>query len=50
MMLKTLHMADDNFDGDIFLCDTIAKITGTPLQLQVQMEVLIIDRQLEELR
>ena len=59
MMLKTLSLttADDNFDGEIFLRDAISKIKGTPPPLErseeefiVQMEVLSIEKKLEELK
>ena len=54
---NTLATADDNFDGDIFLRDAISKIKGTPPPLErseeeliVQMEVLSIEKKLEELK
>ena len=54
---NTLAMADDNFDGGIFLRDAIAMIEGTPPPLErseeeliVQMEVLSIEKKLEELK
>ena len=54
---NTLSTADDNFDVHIFLRDAISKINGTPLPLErseeeliVQMEVLTIEKKLEELR
>ena len=57
MMLKTFATADGKFDGDIFLRYAIAKIKGTPPTLErseeefiVQMEVLSIEKKLEELK
>ena len=57
MMLRTLYPCDDNFDVHIFLRDAISKINGTPPPLErfeeeliVQMEVLNIEKKLEELR
>ena len=54
---NTLSTADDNFDEHIFLRDAISKINGTPPPLErseeeliVQMEVLNIEKKLEELR
>ena len=54
---NTLSTADDNFDVHIFLRDAISKIKGTPPPLErseeeliVQMEVLTIEKKLEELR
>ena len=54
---NTLSTADDNFDVHIFLRDAISKVNGTlpPLEqseeeLIVQMEVVNIEKKLEELR